>query len=133
MSQDPEEVESNPLDVNDGMDDRSQVPIAYAQAATDWLSEAGQALFAQSPAVSVAQVQADADAALKMPDRLSSPLGLDSARPALVLADVRAQPPKLDRGYATQQKDAEGDLPDMTAIIHMLMLHRELIVRSHMI
>ena len=47
MSQDPEEVESNPLDLNDGMDDRSQVPIAYTQAATDWLSEAGQALFAQ--------------------------------------------------------------------------------------
>ena len=133
MSQDPEEVESNPLDLNDGMDDRSQVPIAYTQAATDWLSEAGQALFAQSPAVSVSQVLADADAALKMPDRLSSPFGLDSARPALVLADVRAQPPKLDRGYATQQKDAKGDLPDMTAIIHMLMLHRELIVRSHMI
>ena len=58
MSEDPEEVESNPLDLNDGMDDRSQVPIAYTQAATDWLSEAGQALFAQSPAVSVSQVQA---------------------------------------------------------------------------
>ena len=50
-----------------------------------------------------------------------------------MLSDVRAQPPKLDRGYATQQKDAEGDLPDMTAIIHTLMLHRELIARSHMI
>ena len=68
-----------------------------------------------------------------MPDRLSSPFGLDSARPALVLSDVRAQPPKQDRGYATQQKDAEGDLPDMTAIIHTLMLQRELIARSHMI
>ena len=45
MSQDLEEVESNPLDLNDGVDDRSQVPIAYTQAATDWLSEAGQALF----------------------------------------------------------------------------------------
>ena len=45
MSQDPWEVESNPLDLNDGMDDRSQVPIAYTQAAADWLSEAGQALF----------------------------------------------------------------------------------------
>ena len=123
LSQDPEEVESNPLDLNDGMDDRSQVPMAHTPA-TDWLSEAGQALFAQSPAVSVSQVQADADAALKMSDRLSGPLGLDSARPALVLSDVRAQPPKLDRGYATQQKDAEGDLPDMTAIIHTLMLHR---------
>ena len=133
MSQDPEEVESNPLDLNDGVDDRSQVPMAYTQAATDWLSEAGHALFAQSPAVSVSQVQADAHAALQMPDRLSSPFGLDSARPALVLSDVRAQPPKQDRGYATQQKDAEGDLPDMTAIIHTLMLQRELIVRSHMI
>ena len=66
--------------------------------------------------------------------RKGAPRSLTSGQPsALVLADVRAQPPKLDRGYATQQKDAEGDLPDMTAIIHMLMLHRELTVRSHMI
>ena len=133
MSQDPWDVEANPLDLNDGMDDRSQVPIAYTQAAADWLPEAGQALFAQGPAVSVSQAQAEASAALTMPDCLSSPFGLDSARPALVLSDVRAQPPKQDRGYATQQKDADGDLPDMTAVIHMLMLHRELIVRSHMI
>ena len=68
-----------------------------------------------------------------MPDCLSSPFGLDSARPALVLSDVRAQPPKQDQGYATQQKDADGDLPNMTAIIHTLMLHRELIVGNHMI
>ena len=31
------------------VDDRSQVPIAYTQAATDWLSEAGQALLARVP------------------------------------------------------------------------------------
>ena len=49
------------------------------------------------------------------------------------MSDVRAQPPKQDQGYDTQQKEAEGDLPDMTAIIHTLMLHRELIVRNHMI
>ena len=110
------------------MDDRSQVPIGCNRLAfRGWSSS-----FAQSPAVSVSQVQADADAALKMPDRLGSPLGLDSAKPALVLSDVRAQPPKLDRGHATQQKDAEGDPPDITATIHMLILHRELIARSHM-
>ena len=49
------------------------------------------------------------------------------------MSDVRAQPPKQDQGYDTQQKEAEGDLPDMTAIIHTLMLHRELIVRNRMI
>ena len=115
------------------MDDRVQVPIAFTQAAADWLPEAGHALFAQGTAVSVSQAQADASAALAMPDCLSSPFGLDSARPALVLSDVRAQPPKQDQGYDTQQKEAEGDLPDMTAIIHTLMLRRELIVRNHMI
>ena len=58
-----------------------------------------------------------------MPDRLSSPLGLDSAQPALTLSDVRAQPPKQDKGCDTQE--TEGDLPNMTAIIHTLMLQRE--------
>ena len=57
MSQDPWEVEANPLDLNDGMDDRSQVPIAYTQAAADWLPEAGQALFAQGPEVSVSEAK----------------------------------------------------------------------------
>ena len=133
MSQDPWEEDANPLDLNDSMDDRVQVPIAFTQAAADWLPEAGHALIAQGAAVSVSQAQEDASAALAMPDCLSSPFGLDSARPALVLSDVRAQPPKQDQGYDTQQKEAEGDLPDMTAIIHTLMLHRELIVRDHMI
>ena len=103
MSQDPWEEEANPLDLNDCMDDRVQVPIAYTQAAADWLPEAGHALFAQGAAVNVSQAQADASAALTMPDCLSSPFGLDSARPALVLSDVRAQPPKQDRGYATAE------------------------------
>ena len=131
MSQDPWEVEDNPLDLNDSMDDRVHVPIAFTQATADWLPEAGHALFAQGTAVSVSQVQAEAYAALAMPDCPSSPFGLDSARPTLVLSDVRAQPPKQDEGYDTQE--AEGDLPDMTAIIHTLMLHRELIMNNHMI
>ena len=117
MSLDPWEEDENALDLNDCMDDRVQAPIAFTQAAADWLPEAGHALFAQGTAVSVSQAQADASAALAMPDCLSSPFGLDSARPALVLSDVRAQPPKQDKGYDTQQKEAEGDLPDMTAII----------------
>ena len=58
-------------------------------------------------------------------------LGLDSAQPALKLSDVRAQPPTQDKGYDTDE--TEGDLPDMTAIIHTLMLHRELITSNQMI
>ena len=46
-------------------------------------------------------------------------------------SDVRAQPPKQDQGHATDE--TEGDLPDVTAIIHTLMLHRELITRNQMI
>ena len=38
------------------------------------------------------------------------------AQPALKLSDVRAQPPTQDKGYDTDE--TEGDLPDMTAIIH---------------
>ena len=45
MSQAPWEEEANPLDLNDSMDDRVQVPIAFTQAASDWLPEAGHALF----------------------------------------------------------------------------------------
>ena len=66
-----------------------------------------------------------------MQDTLCSPLGLDSARPTLVLSDVRAQPSKKDDGYATLE--TEGDLPDTTAIIQTLMLHRDLIMSNQMI
>ena len=34
MSQDPWEVDDNPLDLNDGMVDRVHVPIAFTQATT---------------------------------------------------------------------------------------------------
>ena len=66
-----------------------------------------------------------------MPDQLGSPFGLDSAQPTIKLADVRAQPPKQDQGYDTEETD--GDLPNMTAIIYALMQHRELITRKQMI
>ena len=66
-----------------------------------------------------------------MPDQLSSPFGLDSAQPIIELADVRAQPPKQDQGYDTEETD--GDLPHMTAIIYALLQHRELITRNQMI
>ena len=68
---------------------------------------------------------------MAMKDTLSSPFGLDSARPTLVLSDVRAQPSKKDDGYATLA--TEGDLPDTTAIIQTLMLHRDLIMNNQMI
>ena len=131
MSQDPWEVDDNSLDLNDSIDDQIRVPMAFTRANADWLTEAGHAHFAQGTPVSVTQAQADAYAALAMPDRLGSPLGLDSAQPALMLSDVRAQPPKQDKGCDTQE--TVGDLPDITAIIHILMLHRELIMRNHMI
>ena len=76
----------------------------------------------------VTQSQADAHAAMVMHDTLCSPLGLDSAQPTLVLLDVRAQPSKKNDGYATLE--AEGDLPDMTAIIQ---LHRDFIMSNQMI
>ena len=65
-----------------------------------------------------------------MRDTLSSPFGLDSARPTLGLSDVRAQPSKKDDGYSTLE--TEGDLPDTTAIIQTLMLHRDLIMNNQM-
>ena len=74
------------------------------------------------------QSQEDAYAAMAMHDILCSPLGLDSARPSLVLSDVRAQPSKKDDGLET-----EGDLPDTTAIIQTLVLRRDLIMSNQMI
>ena len=68
---------------------------------------------------------------MAMKDTLSSPFGLDSARPTLVLSDVRAQPSKKDDGYAT--RETEGDLPDTTAIVQTLMSHRDLIMNNQMI
>ena len=48
-----------------------------------------------------------------------------------MLSDVRAQPSKKDDGCATLE--TEGDLPDTTAIIQTLMLHRDLIMSNQMI
>ena len=67
LSQDPWEEDENPLDLNDSMDDQVHVPIAFTQATTHWLPEAGHAPFAQGTAVSVSQAQAEASAALAMP------------------------------------------------------------------
>ena len=51
------------------------------------------------------QSQEDAYAAMAMKDTLSSPFGLDSARPTLGLSDVRAQPTKKDYGCATLETE----------------------------
>ena len=123
--------DSNSLDLTDSAEDRVHVPIAFTRDHADWLTADGQANFARGTEASVTQSQADAYAAMVMQDTLCSPLGLDSARPTLVLSDVRAQPSKKDDGYATLE--AEGDLPDMTAIIHTLMLHRDFIMSNQMI
>ena len=139
MSQDPWEMTftppldmtDNPLDLHDSMDDRTRAPMAFTQEAADWLSEAGHTLFVQGTSDGDSKAKEDAYAALAMPDQLSSPLGLDSAQPTVKLADVRAQPPNQDQGYDTDGID--GDLPNMTAIIHALMLQSELITRNQMI
>ena len=123
--------DSNSLDLTDSAEDRVHVPFAFTRDHADWLTADDQANFARGTGASVTQSQEDAYAAMAMQDTLCSPLGLDSARPTLVLSDVRAQPSKKDDGYATLE--TEGDLPDTTAIIQTLMLHRDLIMNNQMI
>ena len=123
--------DSNSLDLTDCVEDRVHVPFAYTRDHAEWLTADGQANFARGTEASVEQSQEDAYAAMAMKDTLSSPFGLDSARPTLGLSDVRAQPSKKDDGYSTLE--TEGDLPDTTAIIQTLMLHRDLIMNNQMI
>ena len=123
--------DSNSLDLTDSAEDRVHVPFAFTRDHADWLTADDQANFVRGTEASVTQSQEDAYAAMAMQDTLCSPLGLDSARPTLVLSDVRAQPSKKDDGYATLE--TEGDLPDTTAIIQTLMLHRDLIMSNQMI
>ena len=123
--------DSNSLDLTDGVEDRIHVPFAYTRDHAEWLTADGQANFARGTEASVVQSQEDAYAAMAMKDTLSSPFGLDSARPTLGLSDVRAQPSKKDDGYSTLE--TEGDLPDTTAIIQTLMLHCDLIMNNQMI
>ena len=123
--------DSNSLDLIDCVEDRVRVPFAFTRDHAEWLTADGQANFARGTEASVMQSQEDAYAAMAMKDTLSSPFGLDSARPTLGLSDVRAQPSKKDDGYATLE--TEGDLPDTTAIIQTLILHRDLIMNNQMI
>ena len=132
MSHDPWMEDSNSLDLTDSVEDRVlHVPFAFTRDHAEWLTADGQANFARGTEASVTQSQEDAYAAMAMKDTLSSPFGLDSARPTLGLSDVRAQPSKKDEGYAALE--TEGDLPDTTAIIQTLMLHRDLIMNNQMI
>ena len=122
------DMEDNPLDLHHSMDERTRTPVAFTQDAADWLSEADRTLFVQGTHDTDSKATEDAYVALAKPDQLSSPFGLDSAQPTVVLADVRAQPPNQDHGY-----EVEGLDGDMTAITHTLMLHRELITRNQMV
>ena len=131
MSHDPWMEDSNSLDLADSVEDRVHVPFAFTRDHAEWLTADGQANFARGTEASVTQSQEDAYAAMAMKDTLSSPFGLDSARPTLGLSDVRAQPSKKDEGYAALE--TEGDQPDTTAIIQTLMLHRDLIMNNQMI
>ena len=123
--------DSNSLDLTDTTETGVRAPFVFTRNHADWLTTDGQACFARGTGDSVAQSQNDAYAALTMKDTLSSPFGLDSARPTLGLTDVRAQPSKKDEGYAAFEK--EGELPDTTAIIQTLISHRDLIMNNHMI
>ena len=109
----PLDVTDNPLDLHDSMEDRTRLPVGLShRRPQDWLSDAGRAIFVQGTPNSQSKAQENAYAALAMPDQLGSPFGLDSAQPTIKLADVRAQPPKQDQGYDTEETD--GDLPNMT-------------------
>ena len=131
MSHDPWMEDSNSLDLTDNTENRVHVPFVFTRDHADWLTTDGQACFARGTGASVAQSQDEAYAAMTMKDTLSSPFGLDSARPTLGLTDVRAQPSKKDEGYAALE--TEGELPDTTAIIQTLISHRDLIMNNHMI
>ena len=123
--------DSNSLDLTDTTENGVHAPFVFTRDHADWLTMDGQACFARGTGDSVAQSQNEAYAALTMKDTLSSPFGLDSARPTLGLTDVRAQPSKKDEGYAALE--TEGELPDTTAIIQTLISHRDLIMNNHMI
>ena len=131
MSQDPWMEDGNSLDLTDSAEDRVHVPLAFTRDHAEWLTADDQANFARGTGASVTQSQEDAYEAMAMQDTLCSPFGLDSTRPTLVLSDVRAQPSKKDDGYAALE--TEGDLPDTTAIIQTLMLHRDLIMSNQLI
>ena len=68
MSQDPWEEDDHPLDLTDSVEDRVHVPIAFTRDTADWLPEDGPALFARGTDASVSQSQANAYAAMTMPD-----------------------------------------------------------------
>ena len=123
--------DGNSLDLTDSAEDRVHVPLAFTRDHAEWLTADDQANFVRGTGASVTQSQEDAYAAMAMQDTLCSPFGLDSTRPTLVLSDVRAQPSKKDDGYAALE--TEGDLPDTTAIIQTLMLHRDLIMSNQLI
>ena len=128
---DPWMEDSNSLDPMDTTEDRVHAPFVFTRDHADWLTTDGQACFARGTGDSVAQSQNEAFAALTVKDTLSSPFGLDSARPTLDLTDVRAQPSKKDEGYAALE--TEGELPNATAIVQTLISHRDLIMNNHMI
>ena len=123
--------DSNSLDLTDTTETGVRAPFVFTRDHADWLTTDGQACFARGTGDSVAQSQTEANAALTLKDTLSSPFGLDSARPTLGLTDVRAQPSKKDEGYAALE--TEGELSDTTAIIQTLISHRDLIMNNHMI
>ena len=112
------------------MDAEIPKPVAHSHATVDWISKADRILFAHG-SLATDPYAKDAYSALAMSDQISGPFGLDAAQPTVVLADVRSQPPNKDVGYSIDEP--LGGLPDMTAVIHALLLYKELITQNRMI
>ena len=84
MSHDLWNEDSNSLDLTDTTENRVHAPFVFTRDHADWLTMDGQACFARGTGDGVAQSQDEAYAALTMKDALSSPFGLDSARPTII-------------------------------------------------
>ena len=125
------DMQDNPLNLHAGIDTEASKPAAYSHVTADWISAADRILFEQGSLATDPYAKEDPQRALAMLDQVSSPFGLDAAQPTVVLAGVRSQPPNQDAGYSTDE--SLGDLPDMTAVIHTLLLHKELITQNRMI
>ena len=122
------EMQDNPLNLHEGMEMGIPEPTAFTQAATEWISDADRTLFEQGSLATDPTAQDDAYKALAMSDQISSPLGLDAGQPTVVLPDVRSQPPNQDSGFNIDEP--LGDLSNMTAKIHALMLRNEIIATA---
>lgn len=126
-----EDVDGNPLDLHDDMEAEIPVLVGYSHEATCWIAESDCTLFAQGSPATDPFAKEDAYSALAMTDQVCSAFGLGANMPTVCLADVRSQPPNLDEGYDTDEK--QGHLPNMTAVMRFLLQHHDFISRNQMV